>query len=142
MVENQLMHYGILGMKWGVRRTPEQLARARGKTASKKEPNDSDKDRKEKSSREKDLKNRRTLSTSDIQKKIDRLRLEKQFKSLTEEDLAPGKKLVSDILGSAGKKVLEAAAAGAMAYTVKALMTKKFDAKEAASYIAPNPNKK
>lgn len=25
MRENEFMHYGVLGMKWGVRRTPEQL---------------------------------------------------------------------------------------------------------------------
>lgn len=25
MNENEFMHYGVLGMKWGVRRTPEQL---------------------------------------------------------------------------------------------------------------------
>jgi len=29
MDNNYLIHYGVLGMKWGVRRTPEQLARAR-----------------------------------------------------------------------------------------------------------------
>lgn len=28
MDTNSLAHYGILGMKWGVRRTPEQLERA------------------------------------------------------------------------------------------------------------------
>lgn len=26
-VKNELMHYGILGMRWGIRRTPEQLGR-------------------------------------------------------------------------------------------------------------------
>ena len=29
--EALLQHHGIPGMKWGVRRTPEQLARASGK---------------------------------------------------------------------------------------------------------------
>lgn len=27
--ENELKHYGVKGMKWGIRRTPEQLGRAR-----------------------------------------------------------------------------------------------------------------
>lgn len=136
MEQNVLTHYGILGMKWGVRRTPAQLARARGKTK------ESSVDSKVKESRKADSKNRRTLSDTELKQKIERLKMEKQFKDLTDEDVSPGKKMASDILKSAGTKVLSAAAAGAAAYAVKAAMTKQFDIKEAANYIASNPNKK
>lgn len=134
-MENCLAHYGILGMKWGVRRTEEQLAKARGKQ-------NSSADAKEKESRKTDVKNRRTLSDTELQKKVERLKLEKQFKDLTNEDISPGKKLASDILKAAGTKVLSAAVAGATAYAVKAAMTKEFNIKEAAAYIVSNPNKK
>lgn len=135
MNENMLIHYGIKGMRWGVRRTEAQLARAGGKKTL-------SADEKEKASRKEDAKNRRTLSDSDLKKKIERLKMEKQFKDLTDEDVSPGKKMAADILKSAGTKVLSTAAAGAAAYAVKVAMTKKFDIKEAAGYIASNPNKK
>lgn len=35
-LESVLSHYGIKGMKWGVRRTPEQLGRARAQRKAKK----------------------------------------------------------------------------------------------------------
>ncbi len=130
-----LKHHGIKGMKWGIRRTPAQLGRQSGsyKKAA---------DRKEKTSRKAAVKNRRTLSDVDLEKKVKRLKLEKEFKELTYSDIAPGKKFVSDVMASAGKKALTVAAAGAVSYGVKVAMTKEFSIKEAASYIAANPNKK
>lgn len=99
-------------------------------------------DDKVKKQRLSDIKNRRTLSDEDIKKKIERLKLEKQLKDLSEEDIAPGKKAAKEIMSSAGKKVLAGALAGATAYAVKTAMTREFNIKEAANYMAPNPNKK
>lgn len=99
-------------------------------------------DEKERASRKNDLKNRRTMSDADLKKKIERLKMEKEFKNLTNEDIRPGKTFVNDVMSSAGKKALTIAAAGAMAYGVKVAMTGKFDIGEAANYIAANPNKK
>lgn len=41
--ENELMHYGVLGMKWGVRRSPEELARSRSVKAEKYKEKEADK---------------------------------------------------------------------------------------------------
>lgn len=138
-MSNELMHYGVLGMKWGIRRYRNKdgtLTTAGKKRLSK------DKDKAEKKERKVALKNRRSLSDVDLKKKIERLKMEKEFKNLTEEDISPGRKYVGEIMSSAGKKALTVAAAGAMAYGVKVAMTKEFNIKEAAGYIAANPNKK
>lgn len=136
MNNTYLAHHGILGMKWGVRRSEAQLARARGHSSK---PSD---DKNEVAARKVAVKNRRTMSDSDLKKRIERLKLEREFKNLTEDDIAPGRKYVSEILSASGKKALIVAASGAMTYAVKTAMTKKFNLKEAAQYIAANPNKK
>ena len=105
-----LAHHGILGMKWGVRRSEAQLARARGHSSK---PSD---DKNEVAARKVAVKNRRTMSDSDLKKRIERLKLEREFKNLTEDDIAPGRKYVSEILSASGKKALTMAAAGAMTY--------------------------
>jgi len=135
MVDNnyELYHYGVPGMKWGVRKSSNRIVLGKRELSP---------DTKEKEVRKADVKNRRTMSDADLKKRIERMRLEKEYKTLVVEDTAPGKKYVSDILLAAGKKTLTVAAAGALAYGVKAAMTKRFDIKEAAQYIAANPNKK
>lgn len=136
--EEMLEHHGIKGQKWGVRRYQNKDG-SRTALGKKRE---SSPDTKEKEARKADVKNRRTMSDADLKKRVERMKLEKEYKSLVDEDTAPGKKYVSEILSAAGKKTLTIAAAGALAYGVKAAMTKQFDIKEAAQYIAANPNKK
>ena len=141
MDNKTLYHHGIKGMKWGVRRYQNRDGTLTTE-GRKKKSTEEIADKKEKSNRKVAVKNRRTLSDADLKKKIERLKMEKEFKNLTEEDIAPGKKFVSNVMSSAGTKVLTIAAAGAMSYAVKVAMTKEFNIKEAASYIAANPNKK
>ena len=83
--EALLQHHGILGMKWGVRRTPEQLARASGKRGS------SDDEVKK-------------MSDSELRSKINRLQMEKQYKQLTSSEISVGRKFVQDVLTNAAKE--------------------------------------
>lgn len=138
MNNNELYHYGVLGMRWGVRRSKSTT----GRPTSAKKTKKMTADEKKKASMRKDVKNRRTLSDADLKKKIERIKSEKQLKELTAEEIAPGKKFVSDVLSSSGKKVATALVTGAALYGVKAAMTKKFDIKEAASYMTPKPKNK
>lgn len=135
---NELSHHGIKGQKWGVRRFQNKDG-TRTALGKKRELSP---DSKEKEARKADVKKRRTMSDTDLKKRIERMKLEKEYKTLVDEDTAPGKMYVAEILSSAGKKTLTVAAAGALAYGIKTIMTKDFNVKEAASYIATNPNKK
>lgn len=138
--DGELYHWGVKGMKWGVRRYQNKNGTLT--PAGKKRKKELTPDKEERISRKKDLKNRRTMSDADLKKKIERLKMEKEFKNLTKEDISPGKTFVNEVMSSAGKKALTIAAAGAMAYGVKVAMTGKFDIQDAANYIAANPNKK
>lgn len=147
MNELYLAHHGIKGQKWGVRRFQDAAGRLTD-AGKRRLRNLQDSvttqyhSKVEKRSRKKSLKSIRGLTDEELTKRIERIKLEKKYKDLTMEDIAPGKKTVNEILGSSGKKVATMAVTGAMAYAVKVALTKKFDAKEAANYIGANPNKK
>lgn len=99
-----LAHYGIKGMKWGIRRTEAQLARARGSSLSvtKKAPSKSSSKPKTKSISE--------MSDEELRSRVNRIRLENDYKSLTPKQVSKGKKFVDDFitkpLAEASKNVI------------------------------------
>ena len=103
--EDFLTHYGILGMKWGVRK-------GKGSSSSK-SSNTNKSAEKQKNKRLEDM------SDDELRAAISRIQMEKQYKSLTAKETSAGKKFASEVLSSAGKQV-------ATAYTAK-LMTQKLD---------------
>ena len=112
MAENELYHYGIKGMKWGVRRTPAQLARARGETPSSKIKNtvskitskknnkssskksDDKKVTKESSDQKKKLSD---MTDEELKKAVTRLQLESTYKKLNPEKVSAGKKFFDTV---------------------------------------------
>lgn len=147
MDNTELIHHGIKGQRWGVRRfqNKDGSRTIAGKSRERMEQADKtirNKDKQIRDERRSDVKKRRAMSDEDIRKRVARMKLEQEYKDLVDSDIAPGRKFASEILSSGAKKALTVAAAGALAYGVKAAMTKEFNIKDAASYIAANPNKK
>lgn len=94
---DELMHYGVLGMKWGVRRSDAQLARAKAKREKKKASEEVHDDYK----RAHDSKSVKSMSTKELQERNNRLNMEKQYANLTKKQ-SIGKKAVTAFISTAG----------------------------------------
>lgn len=88
------------------------------------------------------VKNRRLLSDVDLKNKIDRIKMERELKNLTADEISPGRKAVSEILSSSGKKVATTVLTGGTLYGIHAAISGVRDRKKAADYVAPKPKNK
>lgn len=111
-MNDELIHYGIKGMKWGIRRTPEQLGhrtfKSSGRTSlfGKKKTSSDPKNSNSSSSLPKQ--SVKSLSDEELRARISRLELEKKYKELTtaKKTTSRGKKFCVDVLESIGKNTL------------------------------------
>lgn len=88
MVNNELYHYGVLGMKWGVRRSPAQIARvSKGKNTV-----SEDYERAHKKTKVK------YMSDKELRDTNNRLQMERQYEQLTEKKKSAGRKFVTGVL--------------------------------------------
>lgn len=135
--EDELVHYGVMGMKWGVRKdgkkgssrgpVKRKLAEAGDKVATKVTKLDKTERKQVKQKKQERRKNaakRSLLSDEELDKQLDRLQKEKKLRDLTNETVDPGKTAVKSTLSQTGKKVLLAAAGAGAAVAVTYLADK------------------
>lgn len=132
---DELMHYGVPGMKWGVRKKYEPKGRKKGKTNAQriyeaaKEKSEARKAKKAAVKEVQVQRNRkvakrsvRDMSDDELRTAINRMQMERTYAQLTAKEVNKGKKFVSDVLYNSAKATATKITTEAMTNAVKKLI--------------------
>lgn len=103
-----LAHYGVKGMRWGVRKGVVNARKAR-----------TSKENKERARRKDARSRRQTIKDKDLDSLVKRLEQERKLKSLLDEDLAPGRTATKKLVANVGTKLVATVATGVGVWAVK-----------------------
>lgn len=95
-MNNTLTHHGILGMRWGVRRSDAQLASA-GRNFKKSSSDDSHEDYK----KAHDSKNIKSMSDAELRNRLNRLQMERQYSQMSTGNINTGKQFAQKFMKGA-----------------------------------------
>lgn len=100
MVCDELQHWGIKGMKWGIRRYQNKD----GSLTPAGKKRYSEEDASEDYTKAHSAKSVKSMSDKELRDRINRLQMEKQYSQLTKKEKTFGSKLVQDVLVNAAKQ--------------------------------------
>ena len=98
---NELYHYGILGMKWGVRRNRKAASSSTSNTKPKTKRIPSEDHLQAQQLKKKKL---YEMSNKELETLTRRMQLEQNYKNLNRQQISKGQKFVTDILTEVGKE--------------------------------------
>lgn len=114
---SEIYHHGIKGMKWGVRRTEEELARARGHIEKQSKLGRSS----AKLKRTVEMDDPSKMTDEELRQKVNRMNLERQYKDLSASQINRGEAITLATLDVAGDVLAVAGSAVAIAVSLQAL---------------------
>ena len=98
---HELYHYGVLGMKWGVRRNRKSASSSASNAKTKRKRVPSEDHLQAQQIKKKKL---YEMSNKEIETVTRRMQLEQNYKNLNRQQISRGQKFVTDILTEVGKE--------------------------------------
>lgn len=101
-----LSHYGVKGMKWGVRNDRRGRSGSTKRTTFRRAPS--------------------KLSNSQLSSRIKRMESERKYNQLNRRDVSRGEQMVRDILANSGQRIATTVLTGASLAVIRTLVSSKF----------------